>query len=171
MNRRSITTLLVVLLSGMSASPTRAQSADLVGAWRGPVTFTSGAFAGLKGLEYMYVFNVGGTMTESSNYDASPPVPPAYGVWRRLGPREFEAKYLFYMTKPPAKFDDISGGGGWSPAGRGELDERITLSQDGNSFTSMIFFQTFDPSGKPTPDGGAARGSGVRVRFDDKTSK
>jgi hypothetical protein len=40
----------------------------------------------------MYVFNTGGTMTESSNYDGAPPVPPAYGVWRSVGPNEFEAK-------------------------------------------------------------------------------
>ena len=37
----------------------------------------------MKDLEFMYVFNVGGTMTASSNYDGAPPVPPAYGVWRR----------------------------------------------------------------------------------------
>ena len=65
----------------------------------------------------MYVFNLGGTMTESSNYDASPPVPPAYGIWRKVGPRQFEAKYEFYVTKPPAAFEEIAKGGGWGPGG------------------------------------------------------
>ena len=37
-----------------------------------------------KDLEFMYAFNVSGTMTESSNYDAAPPVPPAYGVWKKV---------------------------------------------------------------------------------------
>ena len=43
---------------------------DLVGQWRAKLQFTSGAFAPVKDLEFMYVFNLGGTMTESSNYDA-----------------------------------------------------------------------------------------------------
>src|SRR3954467_2568997 len=65
----------------------------LGGAWRGAVTFSSGMFAGLKGLEYMYVFHADGTMTESSNYDGVPPVPPAYGIWRRAADGKYEAKY------------------------------------------------------------------------------
>ena len=75
---------------------------DLAGEWRAQLQFTSGAFAPIKDLEFMYAFNQGGTMTESSNYDASPPVPPAYGIWRKVGDREFEAKYEFYVTKAPA---------------------------------------------------------------------
>jgi hypothetical protein len=66
-----------------------AVAADLMGEWRAKLQFTSGAFAAVKDLEFMYVFNQGGTMTESSNYDASPPVPPAYGIWRKVGAREF----------------------------------------------------------------------------------
>ena len=76
---------------------------QLVGAWKSKVQFKDGAFAEIKDLEFLYVFNAGGTMTESSNYDSSPPVPPAYGVWRSVGPDSFEAKYVFYTTKPPGK--------------------------------------------------------------------
>ena len=79
----------------------------------------------------MYVFNAGGTMTESSNYDGAPPVPPAYGVWRKVGSRQYELKYAFYVTKAPATFDDIAKGGGWSPAGMGVFTEKITLADDG----------------------------------------
>ena len=32
----------------------------------------------------MDAIDSGGTMTESSNYDASLPAPPAYGVWRMV---------------------------------------------------------------------------------------
>ena len=46
---------------------------DLVGAWRSKLQFQSGDFAAIRDLEFMYVFNPGGTMTESSNYDAAPP--------------------------------------------------------------------------------------------------
>ena len=102
----------VVLLAvvGLAASDTAAP--DLQGEWRAQLQFTSGAFAPIKDLEFMYVFNQGGTMTESSNYDASPPVPPAYGIWRKVGDRQFEAKYEFYVTKAPASFGEIAKGGG-----------------------------------------------------------
>jgi hypothetical protein len=144
---------------------TNMQAVDLVGEWRAPLQFTSGAFAPIKDLEFMYVFNLGGTMTESSNYDASPPVPPAYGIWRKVGAREFEAKYEFYVTKAPATFEEIAKGGGWFPAGRGVFVERITLSADGKSFTSKIKYDQFDAAGKPAEGGGEATGRGVKLSF------
>jgi hypothetical protein len=163
--------LLIVLLgvAGRSQPTPLAASyiaaPDLVGAWRAKLQFSSGAFASIKDLEFMYVFNQGGTMTESSNYDASPPVPPAYGVWQKVGTREFEAKYEFYVTKPPAAFDEIAKGGGWGPAGRGVFLERITLSEDGKSFTSRIKYDQFDTAGKPAEGGGEATGKGVKLTF------
>jgi len=138
---------------------------DLIGQWRATLQFTSGAFAQVKDLEFMYVFNPGGTMTESSNYDAAPPVPPAYGIWRKVGPREFEAKYEFYVTKAPAAFAEIAKGGGWGPAGRGVFVERISLSEDGGSFTSKIRYDQLDTAGKPAEGGGEATGRGVRLTF------
>lgn len=147
----------------LAASETAAP--DLAGEWRAQLQFSTGAFASIKDLEFMYVFNPGGTMTESSNYDASPPVPPAYGIWRKVGTKEFEAKYEFYVTKAPAAFDEIAKGGGWSPAGRGLFVERITLSDDGKSFTSKIKYDQFDAAGKPAEGGGEATGRGVRLAF------
>ncbi|MGN6393825.1 MAG: hypothetical protein ACTHM9_16475 [Gemmatimonadales bacterium] len=164
--------LLLIALLGADGpahpSPAAAQSAatpSLVGQWRATLHFSTGAFAPMKDLEFMYVFNLGGTMTESSNYDAAPPVPPAYGIWRKVGGREFEAKYEFYVTKAPAAFAEIVKGGGWGPAGRGVFVERITLSPDGRSFTSTITYDQFDVTGKPVSGGGAATGRGVRLRF------
>ena len=148
---------------GMAASDTAAP--DLVGEFRAQLQFSSGAFASIKDLEFMYVFNQGGTMTESSNYDASPPVPPAYGIWRKVGNKQFEAKYEFYVTKPPATFDEIVKGGGWGLGGRGVFVERITLSDDGKSFTSKIHYDQFDTAGKPAEGGGEATGHGVRLTF------
>ena len=113
----------------------------------------------------MYVFNAGGTLTESSNYDGAPPVPPAYGVWKQSGPRKFEATYSFYMTKAPGTFDDIAKGGGWSPAGRGVLTEKITLSDDGKSFKSTITYAAFDTARSPVEGGGEGTGEGVRMGF------
>ena len=167
-----LTLLLVTVLLGAVVrsqpaplSASAAAAPDLVGEWRAQLQFSSGAFAPIKDLEFMYVFNQGGTMTESSNYDASPPVPPAYGIWRKVGDKQFEAKYEFYVTKPPAAFDEIVKAGGWGPAGRGIFVERITLSADGNSFTSKIKYDQFDTAGKPAEGGGVAEGKGTRLTF------
>ena len=78
--------LSVVLFScGGNKSP---QTDNIVGAWKGKVQFKSGAFAEVKDLEFMYVFNAGGTMIESSNYDGTPPVPSAYGIWKKTGDKK-----------------------------------------------------------------------------------
>src|SRR5437899_81995 len=122
----------------------------LVGAWRGKVQFTTGAFATTTNLEFSYVFNEGGTMTESSNYDAAPPVPPAYGVWRKVGVRKYEAKYIYFWTKAPADVQELTKGGGWSPGGHGLLTQQITLSEDGSSFDAAIRYEVLDQAGKPT---------------------
>src|SRR5664279_2454495 len=134
--------------------------AGLAGAWRGQVAGTSGWLASMKGLEFMYVFTADGTMSESSNYDAFPPGPPAYGVWRKVAMRQYEAKYEVFQTKPVAILDQIAKGGGWAPNGRGVLTQQITLSEDGNSFESTIRFDLFDPQGKPVEGGGQATGNG-----------
>ena len=113
----------------------------------------------------MYVFNAGGTVTESSNYDGSPPVPPAYGLWRKSGPRQFEAKYTFFVTRAPGNFEDIAKGGGWAPSGHGVLTENVTLSEDGKSYKSTIAYAPFDPSGKPIEGSGTGTAAGTRMSF------
>lgn len=168
---RLLTTLLAVLVTtacGDVPSPAKGDTSDadnLAGAWRSQIRFSGGALAEIKDLEFMYVFNAGGTMTESSNYDASPPVPPAYGVWRRNGPHQFEAKYLFFVTKSPGTFEDIAKGGGWSPSGYGVLSEKITLSEDSKSYKSTITYAAFDQAGKPVDGGGEGIGTGARMGF------
>ncbi|RFC41880.1 MAG: hypothetical protein DUW69_002520 [Verrucomicrobia bacterium] len=137
---------------------------DLVGAWRGKVQFKTGAFAAVTDLDFLYVFNAGGTMTESSNYDAMPPVTPAYGVWKKTGPRQYEAKYVYYWTKPPAALDEITKGGGWSPGGHGVLSQKITVSEDGNTFDSTLTYEVFDQAGKPTDPGSEASAKGARIK-------
>ena len=104
-------------------------------------------------------------MTESSDYDAAPPVPPAYGVWREVGPNKFEAKYVFYQTKPPASFKEIASGSGWLPLSRGVLTERINLAADGNSYESTLSYEAFDMTDKPAKGGGEGKGHGTRISF------
>lgn len=151
-----------------AAAPSTQQSSprdSLVGAWRSQIRFSGGALAEMKDLDFMYVFNAGGTMTESSNYDAAPPGPPAYGIWRKTGLRQFEAKYMFYSAnKAPGTFEDIAKGGGWLPTGHGILTEKITLSEDGKTYKSAMTFAAFDQAGKPAE--GAGEGTGTGTRFD-----
>jgi hypothetical protein len=171
MNQRTLlvflfaTALLATL--GLTGCQTGGNAVDdgLIGAWQGKVQFKTGAFAAVTDLEFMYVFNAGGTMTESSNYDASPPVPPAYGVWRKTGARQFEAKYAYYWTKAPSNLDEITKGGGWSPGGHGVLTQTITLAEDGNSFASEIRYESFDQQGKLTEPSSAATAKGERIKF------
>jgi hypothetical protein len=154
--------LLAMLLAvGCTAGPP-AQRAPIVGAWRSSIQFDTGAFASTKDLEFMYVFNAGGTLTESSNYDAAPPVPPAYGAWRSVGANAYEAKYEYFSTAPSAS-DMFKNGAGWLPSGRGVFTERITLAADGKTFTSTIQYQALGTRGEPVAGGGEAHGQAVRI--------
>lgn len=138
---------------------------DLTGAWKAKVQFTSGMLADWKNLQFMYAFNQGGTMTESSNYDGSPPGPPAYGVWRKTGARQFEARYEVWLTKSEKPLEEIAKGGGWLPDGHGVLSEKITLSEDGKSFKSIIRWDSFDQTGKAVESAVAGLGEGRRMGF------
>ncbi len=146
----------LALLAGCGSDP-------LVGAWQSRVTATEGYISTLKDLEFSYVFNQGGTMTESSNYDGAPPVPPAYGVWRSLGSGVYQAKYLFYATQPPEKIEQLPQG--WGPVGHGEIVEQLRLAPDHKTFDSTMTLQLFDQSGRVVPGGGAAKGRGARIDF------
>lgn len=141
-----------------------AKPTDLTGAWTSKVQFTSGAFSGIKDLEFLMVFNKGGTMTESSNYDGLPPVPPAYGIWRKTGYGRFEARYVYYVTKPPQRLDDITAGGGWLPDGKGIITEKITLAKNGQSYKSNITLKLFDAKGRAGQIWSGVC-NGVRMKF------
>jgi len=139
---------------------------SLHGAWRASIDVKSGAFTAAKGLEFMYVFHNDGTLTESSNYDAAPPVPPAYGVWRSVpgNGAVFEAKYEFFTTAAPLP-EEFKAGAGWLPSGRGVFTERITVAPDGKTFTTTIRYELFDKDGRAVEGGGEAAGRGVRIDF------
>jgi len=167
-----------LLVAGCNGSPTPtpppatpaattqpAAAPRLVGAWENRLQFSGGDLAAIKDWRFLYSFNQGGTMTESSDYDAAPPVPPAYGVWREVGPNKFEAKYVFYQTKPPKSLNEITAGQGWLPLSRGVLTEHIDLAADGNSYESTLTYEPFDMNDKPIKGGGAGKGHASRISF------
>ena len=149
-----------------SSGDTAPSEATLVGAWRSKIVFQNGALAGVKDLEFMYAYNAGGTMTESSNYDeAANSSPPAYGIWKQISPRTFQTNYVFFTTKEPASGAG-SPKGDWWPAGHGVLTETITLSADGQTYTSTIKLATFDTNGAPVAGAGEGTGAGKRIVFE-----
>jgi hypothetical protein len=154
--------LIACVASAASMSGCATDPDPLVGAWRSSIQFESGAFAEVHDLEFMLAFNAGGTMTESSNYDAAPPVPPAYGTWRKTGPSAYETTYEFFSTAP-AEPTAFARGAGWMPAGRGRLTEKIALAADGRSYTSTLNYEAFDARGRPAEGGGTATGHAVRI--------
>ena len=139
--------------------------ATLQGAWRATISFKSGQLAAMKDLEFLYSYNEGGTMTESSNYDeAANSTPPAYGIWKRVDARTFQTKYIYYTTKEPGPGDGAAKGDWW-PAGHGVLTETITLTDDGQSYASVIKLVVYDKAGAQVAGGGDGRGAGRRVVF------
>ena len=168
MNKRISISILILILAFAAFSFTtqsNSQSDNLVGVWKGKVQFKTGAFAGVKNLEFMLSFNSGGTMNESSNYDGMPPVPPAYGIWKKTGDKQYEAKYEFYITNVPASFEALAKIGGFSPAGYGRFTEKITLSADGKTYKSKIKFNAFDITGKQMASDDEADVAASRMEF------
>ncbi|MEO7868303.1 MAG: hypothetical protein ABIU54_11750 [Candidatus Eisenbacteria bacterium] len=170
-SRTGITLALIsamLLVSGCSSQQTDGaiNRDSLVGAWRSKIAFKSGPFAAVKDLEFLHAYNVGGTMTESSNYDeAANSSPPAYGVWKLIGERKYQTKYVFFTTKAPDSTNGAPNAGDWWPAGHGELTERIHLSEDGRTYTSSIKLDTFDNAGKLMPGSGEGTGAAERINF------
>ncbi len=159
-----------MIISGCTKAPSTQVGAtergELAGARRSKITFQSGALAEMKDLEFLYSYNAGGTMTESSNYDeAANSSPPAYGIWKRIDPQTFETKYVFYTTRAPNPADGAVNGSDWWPAGHGVLTETITLSNDGRTYASSIKLDTFDSAGAPIAGGGTGTGAGTRIVF------
>jgi hypothetical protein len=162
-----ITVLLLVVSAAANLSCGNAPAPDseqLVGAWKGPVQFSDGMFAAINDFEFMRVYNAGGTMTESSNYDGVPPTPPAYGVWRKNTDGSYFARYQFYWNNMPASFEEMTENGGFSPGGYGVLTENITLSDDGNSYKARISAVLFDKSGTRI-DSAQGDASAERITF------
>jgi hypothetical protein len=160
MSYRSVLVVAICAVLAACTQPEPAKS-SLTGAWRAQVQFSGGPFAAIKDLEFMYVIHADGTLMESSNYDEAPPVPPAYGMWRQTMTSTYQAHYEFFVTQAPARTAGLVGG--WPPGGRGVLEETITMSPDGQTFSSHLHLQLLDTHGQPTDQSGDAEVHAVRI--------
>jgi hypothetical protein len=147
-----------ILLTMGVTGPTETQR-GLEGAWRVNITVETGPFAGLQ--QFLVTYSAGGGMVESSNFDAMPPVPPAYGSWVATAESTFRSTYVFFTTE---QVDRLDPGAGWGFSGSGKFRESITVGPNGDDYTSRLSYQLFDTADKALP-GQSGEGFGVGSRI------
>lgn len=109
--------------------------ADLTGVWDSQVTLTDCNGNTLVSFEAYGMFNTGGTFTSTDN---TPPGRQSigFGTWRKTGPRTYAAPFQFFNFNADGTF-----------AGTQKITRTITLAANGASYTSVVNFQSLDPSG------------------------
>mgnify|MGYP003693612545 CR=1 FL=1 len=103
-------------------------------------------------------------MTESSNYDGAPPVPPAYGVLAQDGPRRIRTEIRVLLDRHLRRSRPSSRAQAGCLPAAAVFTETIKLAADGQSFTSTMRHEAFDAKGNPA-DGGTAQRPGRPHRF------
>ena len=165
--KRTARSLLAVLVLSAAAACNGASESDrpeqsLEGGWRTRVSFGTGPLKG-RPYQFLVTYSAGGGMVASSNFDQSPPVAPAYGSWGRIRERTFKNTYMFWTTKPASPGDAARG---WTFSGSGVLTEDISLSSNGDTYTSRVSYQLFDAGDQPLAGqtgSGTATGSRIIV--------
>jgi len=133
-------TFLTCVACGRGSAPPASSQPSLEGGWRAHVAFASGPLKGVP-FQFLITYSAGGGLVESSNFDESPPVPPAYGSWGKTGGNTFKTTYIFWTTKAVATGDATKG---WTFSGSGVLSESIALAGSGDAYTSTISYQLYD---------------------------
>jgi hypothetical protein len=128
------------LLAQACTSSTSAQSNDtadpIEGLWNSRVTITncqSGAV--MRQFQAMNLFMRGGTLADT---DVQPPGAhgPAFGTWQNSGVSQYASVFQLFRYNPDGSF-----------AGANKVTRTLTLSTDGNAFTSTIAVDVDDPTG------------------------
>jgi hypothetical protein len=103
--------------------------------WDSQVTLTDCNGHTLAVFRAFEMFNLGGTLTSTDN---TPPTlhGPGLGTWQATGMRTFNAPFQFFNFNPDGSF-----------AGIQKINRQIRLAADGNSYTSIVNFLTYDPDG------------------------
>lgn len=128
---------LTALMAFAIPQPAHAQrrAAALEGAWDSVVTLTDCQGGTLAVFRAYVMFNAGGTLNSTDN---TPPTRhgPGLGTWERLGGHSYSAPFQFFNFNPDGSF-----------AGVQKISRTVTLSTDGNSYTSVVAFESYDPDG------------------------
>ena len=125
----------VAALTGAPATASPQQSAPLQGVWDSQVTLTDCNGFTLAVFRAYEMFHQGGTLT---NTDNTPPTlhGPGFGTWERVDGRKCTAPFQFFNFNSDGTF-----------AGVQKIARQIRLAPDGNSYTSTVTFETYDPNG------------------------
>jgi hypothetical protein len=103
--------------------------------WTSQVTLTDCNGHTIAVFRAFEMFHEGGTLTSTDN---APPTMhgPGFGTWQRTGLRKFDAPFQFFNFNPDGSF-----------AGTQKIDRQIHVAAHGNSYTSTVTFQSYDPAG------------------------
>ena len=134
--RSLIVSIIALVACTISRTSFAAQSgAALEGVWDSQVTLTDCHGGTIAAFRAYVTFNRGGTLNSTDN---APPTMhgPGLGTWQRLGGRSYSAPFQFFNFNPDGSF-----------AGVQKISRTITLEAGGDSFTSVVTFESFDPEG------------------------
>lgn len=129
----SLSALLV--LSFAPAALAAPGEGPLPGVWDSQVTLTDCNGNTLVSFAASEMFHTGGTLTSTDN---TPPgrQGPGFGTWKRVNRRSYTAPFQFFNFNADGSF-----------AGTQKITRTITVALDGNSYTSVVNFESYDPSG------------------------
>ncbi|MBA3832082.1 MAG: hypothetical protein H0X34_09350 [Chthoniobacterales bacterium] len=133
---RSIVSLsALIALNFASAALAAPGEVPLRGVWDSQVTLTDCNGNTLVSFEAFEMFHAGGTLTSTDN---TPPTGhgPGVGTWTRLNRRSYSAPFQFFNFNADGSF-----------AGTQKIMRRITIGPDGNTYTSVVNFEIYDPNG------------------------
>ena len=132
----AIAALLVQGCIGSNSAQSNETIDPLEGLWNSQVTLTNcQTGAVMRQFAAMNLFIHGGTMTDT---DTQPPAShgPAFGNWQSSGGAQYASMFQLYRFNADGSF-----------AGANKVTRSITLTVDGNGFTSTIAVDVQDPTG------------------------
>lgn len=142
----------VVSFFSSSSYSQAASNRTIVGSWLLDVTLTSThppfSFQSLE------TYDAGGGLvtTDQISFDPQGLASPGHGTWVSRGGGKFATTWLSFVF-------DAKG----NPTGWAKVQETITVSADGNTFSGSGVFTRYDAHGKPV-NSGTSKFSGHRIR-------
>ena len=117
----------------------RSYAKSIHGVWVTDVTLVicaTGAPVGVPTFKAINTFHTGGTMSEHDSRFSPALRNSGQGVWKRVGPGSYTSRFLFQRF-------DVNG----LYIGTQEVQRRMTLSADGDSFSATATVRILDAAG------------------------